>query len=65
MKPDTNATAVSRRDALRQTLLASLGLSTLPASAATQPPEPPKEEPFVPENTYPFFGHDPFQSDTL
>ncbi len=58
MKTETDASSLSRRDALRQTLLASLGISILPASA-TETTEPLAEPDFVPEHDYPFFGYEP------
>ena len=58
MKIETDSSPLSRRDALRRTLLASLGVSILPA-AATETAKPLVEPGFVPENDYPFFGYEP------
>ncbi len=58
MKTETDSSSLSRRDALRQTLLASLGFSILPA-AATETREPLAEPDFVPEHDYPYFGYEP------
>lgn len=58
MKTETDSSSLSRRDALRQTLLASLGISILPA-AATETTEPLAKPGFVPEHDYPFFGYEP------
>lgn len=58
MKQEDESTHLSRRDALRQTLLASLGMS-IPNLAAAAEPESLKETEFIPENDYPFFGYNP------
>ncbi len=58
MKQEDESTALSRRDALRQALLASLGMSASTFVAAEEP-EPLKEAEFIPENDYPFFGYNP------
>jgi hypothetical protein len=51
-------TPLTRREALLDTLKATLVTSlTLPAMADASPVPPPAPEPeFVPENDYPFFG---------
>jgi len=58
MKSETQSTHLSRRDALRQTLLAGLGMSVLTASA-TEEVKQVEEVEFLPENDYPFFGYEP------
>ncbi len=44
--------SLTRREILRRAVAASVGLAALPAAAKAP-------EEFVPENDYPFFGHEP------
>jgi hypothetical protein len=58
MKSETQSTPLSRREALRQTVLAGLGMSALTATA-TEEVKQVEEVEYVPENDYPFFGYEP------
>ncbi len=52
--------AISRRDALRQTLAAGLGLAAVVTSLPAESCRAAEmAEVFVPENDYPFFGYRP------